>query len=141
MVGLAVLGVGRVGVGDAGLARVDPVAFLAAVAEWQDRRDVPATQESDGLAVARPTVGAEALGFGMDAVVGEHVAVGLDEHLAGEDDRGVNIRAPHGFQLGRAEFSFALTARQPDDIRCRRAPPFRSDSLEKADEVNRECRK
>ena len=81
--GLAVLGVGRVGVGDARLPLVDPVPFLAAVAEWQYRRDVPAAEEPDRLLVARLAVGAEALGFGVDAVVGEHVAVGVDDDDGG----------------------------------------------------------
>ena len=79
LVGLAVLGVGCVGVGDARLPFIDPVSLLAAVAQRRDRRDVPAAEVPDRLLGAALAVGAEALGLGVDAVLAEHVAVGVDD--------------------------------------------------------------
>jgi hypothetical protein len=58
------------------LAFVDAVSFFAAVAKWRYRGDVPAGEPPDRLLLAGLSVGAEALGFGVDAVVRELVADG-----------------------------------------------------------------
>ena len=99
VLGVAVVVECVVGSDESGFSLFELVRLLADVAD-PDGFDVSAGELPDRPAVAGLAVGSEALWLGVGAVEVEHVAVGLDDHLAGEDDRRVNVRAPLGFLLG-----------------------------------------